>query len=209
MTDTQATDSHRNETALERLLNRIRQNEEFPSISKYVVELNQKLAADPEHSNATDLANVIVNDHGLTSKLLKMVNSAFYGRIGGKVSTVTRAVVVLGYENVRLATLSLALFDHFRNQSNAQPLREAVVGSFWSGAMARSLAMTDGHVEPEEAFVTAMMSHLGKLALMHYLPKDYQAVCTHMTEKGFSENKAVKSVCGVTLEELGLAVAKQ
>ena len=199
----------RGDSALERLLKRIRLCEEFPSISKYVVEINQKLAVNPDHSNASDLANVILHDHALTGKLLKMVNSVFYGLAGGKVSTVTRAVVVLGYENVRLATLSLAMFDHFKSKSNSKQLKEAVVGSFWSGMMARELAAMDDRVDPEEAFVCAMMSHLGKLVMIYYLPDEYRRISARMADKHVGETKAVKAVCGVTYDDLGLAVAKQ
>ena len=209
MNSEQATPTRHSESALDRLLNRIRLTEEFPSISQYVIELNKKLAANPESSNATDLANVIVNDHGLTSKLLKMVNSAYFGLAGGKVSTVTRAVVILGYENVRLATLSLTLFEHFKGRSNAKELKEAVVSSFWCGMMARGLAAMDDRVDPEEAFVCAMMSQLGRLAMIHYLPKDHQAISAYMAERDVRETKAVKAVCGITYDELGLAVAKQ
>lgn len=196
-------------SALDRLLKRIFRTEEFPTISKYVVEINQKLAVDPNQSNATDLSNVILKDHALTSKLLKMVNSAFYGLAAGKVSTITRAVVVLGYENVRLATLSLALFEHFKGKSNAKPLREAVVGSFWSGMMAREIAVMEGNLDPEEVFVCAMMSHLGKLVMIYYLPDEYRKIRNVMVAEDISETKAVRSACGVTYDELGMAVAKQ
>ena len=195
--------------ALDRLLKRIYRTEEFPTISKYVVEINQKLAINPDNSNATDLANVILKDHALTSKLLKMVNSAFYGLAAGKVSTVTRAVVVMGYENVRLATLSLALFEHFKGKPNAKPLKEAVVGSFWSGMMARELASMEGDIDPEEVFVCSMMSNLGKLVMIYYLPDEYRRICAAMVDEGISEAKAMRSVCGVTYDELGMAVAKQ
>lgn len=195
--------------ALDRLLKRIYHTEEFPTISKYIMEINKKLAVNPDSSDATDLANVILKDHALTSKLLKMVNSAFYGLAAGKVSTITRAVVVLGYENVRLATLSLVLFEHFKGKPNSQPLKELVVGSFWSGMMARELAASAGDLDPEEAFVCAMMSHLGKLVMIYYLPDEYRKVCATMSDQGFSEVKAMRSVCGVTYDELGIAVAKQ
>ena len=201
--------SDRDENAVDRLLNRINRTEEFPTISKYVIEINQKLAVNPDNFNATDLANIILKDHALTTKLLKMVNSAFYGLAAGKVSTVTRAVVVLGYENVRLATLSLALFEHFKGKSNSKHLKEAVVGSFWSGMMARELASMEGCIDPEEAFVCAMMSHLGKLAMIYYLPDEYRQIRIRMADAEISEAKAARSVCGVTYDELGIAVAKQ
>lgn len=102
------------QTVLERMINRIGRTDEFPAISRYLAEINQKLASNPETSNASELANVILKDYALTNKMLKLVNSAFYGLTAGKVTTVTRAVVVLGYENIRLATLSLVLFEHFK-----------------------------------------------------------------------------------------------
>ncbi len=196
-------------SALDRLLNRIHNAKEFPTISNYVLEINQKLDGDPDSSDASDLANIILKDHALTSKLLKMVNSAYYGLATGKVSTITRAVVVLGYENVRLATLSLALFEHFKSKPSEIPLKEAVIGSFWSGMMARELSTLVGGVNPEEAFVCSMMSLLGKLALIHYLPKDYNNVRTVMAKVGVSEFKAMLMVCKVSYEELGMTVAKQ
>lgn len=200
---------HRHAGALDRLLKRICRTQDFPTISKYVIDINQKLAVDPDSSNAADLANVILKDHSLTSKLLKMVNSAFYGLAAGKVGTVTRAVVILGYENVRLATLSLAMFEHFSGQPHSRHLKEAIVGSFWSGIVARNVATMQGGADPEEAFICAMMSHLGKLVMIYYLPDEYLKICRTMVDDGVRESKAVRSVCGVGYGELGAAVARQ
>jgi HD-like signal output (HDOD) protein len=191
------------------MINRIGRTDEFPAISKYLVEINQKLAANPETSNASELANVILKDYALTNKMLKLVNSAFYGLTAGKVTTVTRAVVILGYENIRLATLSLVLFEHLNNKSNAAALKEAMVGSFWLGLMARDIAKMDGLIDPEEAFVCAMMSQLGKLLMIHYMPKEYKQICDRMAKHHESETRAAKMACRVTYEDLGKAVAEQ
>lgn len=196
------------ERPLDRLLKYVCKADDFPTISKYVIELNQKLSLNPNNSHAADLANVILKDHGLTSKLLKMVNSAFYGLAGGKVSTITRAVVVLGYENIRLAALGLMLFEHFKSKSNSRHLKEAVVGSFWSGIMARELAALDGRVDPEEAFICAMMGHLGKLVMIYYLPDEYGRIRSYMAANSVNAAEAVQSVYGVTFDQLGMAVSK-
>ena len=197
------------ETDLERMLKRIRQSEEFPSISKYLIEINQKLSACQDASDASDLANVILNDYALTNKLLKLVNSAYYGLAAGKVTTVTRAVVVLGYEHVRLATVSLALFEHFQSKSHTANLKEALVASFWAGIVARDIANMDAAVDPEEAFLCAMLIQLGKLVMIYYLPDEYRKVADWMAVHGNSETKAVKAACGVSYETLGKAVAGQ
>lgn len=202
-------DDRASNKTLERMLRRIRSTDEFPSISRYLVEINEKLSSNPEASDATELANVILKDYALTNKLLKLVNSAFYGLASGKVSTITRAVVVLGYEHIRLATISLALFEHFRNKSSAVDLKEAVVGSFWSGVLARDIAGLEKGIDPEEAFVCAMMSQLGKLVMICYLPDEYHKVTQRMAQTGENEGKALKEACGISYEKLGIAVARQ
>jgi HD-like signal output (HDOD) protein len=209
MTVTPSPPSGRPESALERLLKRIGQCDAFPSISKYLMDINRQLAADPEDSNASDLSNIILKDHALTGKLLKIVNSAFYGLAGGKVSTVTRAVVVLGYEKVRLATLNLALLEHFNAKSGSTHLKEALISAFWSGLMARELAAVEGGIDPEEAFVCAMMGQLGKLVVICYLDDDFDEITRRIVEEGMPEARAVRSVCGVSYEDLGVAVARQ
>lgn len=198
------------ESALERILRRIRRTRDFPAISKYIIEINQKLAANPESSSASDLADVILKDYGLTNKLLKLVNSAFYSRTAGKVSTITRAVIVLGYENVRLASLSLTLFEHFKGKSaNTPDLGETLISSFWAGVLARDMANGMGSIDPEEAFICAMMSQLGKLLMITFLPRLYKAICDYMARNNESETRAARRVCGVTYEELGMAMAEQ
>jgi eukaryotic-like serine/threonine-protein kinase len=197
------------ETPLVALLNRIRHNDEFPSISKYIAEINKKLSDNPDDCDASDLANVILNDYGLTSKLLKLANSVHYAFAAGKVTTVTRAVVVLGYAYVRMATISLSLFEHFKNKAFADELKEEVICSFWSGILARDIAALEKEIDPEEAFVCAMLSRFGKLVMIRYLPDEYRKIINRMNRDNCSEIKAVKSACGITYEELGKAVALQ
>jgi HD-like signal output (HDOD) protein len=205
----QNSDSSSGETVLERMIKRIGRTNEFPAISKYLIEINRKLTSNPETSNASELANVILKDYALTNKMLKLVNSAFYGLAAGKVTTVTRAVVVLGYENVRLAALSLVLFEHIKGKSNTADMKDTLVSSFWQGLMARDIAQLDGRIDPEEAFICAMMSQLGKLLMIRFLPDEYRGICQRMTNHGESEAQAAKKSCGVTYEALGQAVAEQ
>ncbi|MBT8339072.1 MAG: HDOD domain-containing protein, partial [Desulfatitalea sp.] len=197
------------ESAIEQLLKRIHRNDEFPSVSKHLIEINRQLAVNIEASDASELANVILKDHALTSKLLKLVNSAFFGFAAGSVSTVTRAVVLLGNENIRLAAVNLAVFEHFNSKSNTLDLKETVVNAFWSGVVARDMARMNTQVDPEEAFVCAMMCRLGKMVMIYYLPEEYQQIIRRMADNGGSETKAVRAVCGVTYDELGAAVARQ
>jgi HD-like signal output (HDOD) protein len=194
---------------LEKVLRRIRRTKDFPTISKFVIEINRKLAENTIHSSASELANFILKDYALTSKLLKLVNSAFYGFVSGKVTTVTRAVVVLGYDNVRLAAASLLLFDHFKSRSEARDLKDAAISSFWCGLIAKEIAKLQGEIDPEEAFICALLHQLGKLLTIFHLPREYKEIRKRVIGDGETEDRAVKQVLGITYPILGAAVARQ
>jgi eukaryotic-like serine/threonine-protein kinase len=194
---------------LERVLLRVSRSRDFPTISKYVIEINQKLSESCIQSSASELANIILKDYALTNKLLKLVNSAFYGFVAGRVTTVTRAVVLLGYDNVRLAAISLVLFEHFKGKSSIRDLKDATIGSFWCGLLAKEIAKMQYMIDPEEAFICALLHQLGKLLAIYHMPDEYRDIKYRVSQQGEKEMKAVKQVLGVSYKALGIAVAKQ
>ena len=197
------------DSPMEKVLRRIGRTADFPSISKYVIRINKKLSDNSLQSSASELANMILKDYALTNKLLKLVNSAFYGFLTCKVTTVTRAVVVLGYDNVRLAAVSLLLFDHFKSRSEARDLKDAAISSFWCGLISKEIARIQGGIDPEEAFICALLHQLGKLLTIHHLPEEYQEIRARLAQRKERETRAVNQVLGVSYKSIGLAVARQ
>jgi HD-like signal output (HDOD) protein len=196
------------EEALEKAMKHIYSSRDFPVISKYLIEINQKLSDNSVYTTASELANIIIKDYALTNKLLKLVNSAFYGLKTGKVSTVSRAVVLLGYENVRLAAGTLILFEHFQSKSNMIDMKEAVVQCFWCGIIAREIVIEQKQVDPEEAFICAMLHDLGRLLTILHMPKEYTAIKLKALHDNLNERKAAKAVLGVSYASLGRGVAR-
>ncbi len=196
-------------TPLEKALRRIRRTREFPAISKYVIEINQKLQDTSVHASASELANVILKDYALTNKLLKLVNSAFYGFVASKVTTVTRAVVLLGHDNIRMAAISLVLFDHFKRRTTANELKEEIIRSFWCGLLAREIARTMPAIDSEEAFICGLLNRLGRLLTIYHMDHDYRKIQYHVTQQGEKEEQVVKRILGLSYRSLGMAVAKE
>ena len=108
---------------------------------KSIIELNSKISSPQKYSSVTDLANTILKDYALTSKLLKLVNSAFYG-FPGRISTVTHALVLLGHDALKGLIITSSIFENISPE--AYPLwRHSVAVSLMSRAIASELSLPD------------------------------------------------------------------
>jgi len=155
------------------LLKKIIDNESLPSLSPIAIQLVE-MAAD-DRSAAPDLAAIIEKDPSLTTRLLKLVGSAFYAR-PERVSSISQAVVLLGFKKVRIMALSLSLRDTF-------PLGKQKgmdYNHFWKTSLYRGLIAQDfaqavqpiNDLHPDEAFIAALISEIGLLMLYHACPEE-------------------------------------
>lgn len=195
------------QATLDFLLRRMRHGSDFPALSATIGSVNQALAA--ENERASVLCNTILKDFALTNKLLKLVNAAHYNSFGGRVSTVSRAVAILGFDGVRNVALSLVLLEHLQNKSQAAALREEVGATYFRGVIARQLGRQLGAHEAESLFICAMFHRLGKLLAMFYLHEEAQAIVRLCEARGIDEMRASAEVLGISYEELGIGVARE
>ena len=196
------------QSTLDFVLRRMRHKSDFPAISGHIAELSRKTSAR-EVCSVSEVANVILKDYALTSKLLKLVNSSYYGQYSGRISTVSRAVVALGFDRVRMAAQSLLLFEHLKSDPQAAHLKDAASRAFLSGAIGRRLAGKMPGPDPEEAFVCALLRTLGVYLTIYYLPEEYAEIRKRIEVNGEAEMPACQSVLGITFDELGRGVARE
>jgi HD-like signal output (HDOD) protein len=193
---------------LDRLLARMQAKGDFPAFMKNVTEISQK--AHPGSAlSASGLADSILKDYALTAKLLRVVNSAYYERLGKRVNNVSRAVVVLGFEKVRSMALAIALNRNPGKKVQSQEASELSIQALVSGEIARRLAPSLGIADPEEAQVCAMFQNVGQQLLVHYLPEDHKKAQELMAAHGVSLEVAAGQVLGVPLRALGIGMAQR
>lgn len=210
MTNENDTNARSGHGTVDFLLRRMRHKGDLPAFSNHIVEINSKLSSLKAITlSATgDLAKIILKDFSLTNKLLKIVNSAVYGNLAGRVTTVSKAVMLLGFEKVRMIATALMIFEHLQNKSQAAELKEVAMESFLSGVIAMDLAEKMRMGRAEEAFICAMLRHLGKLLVICYFPEEYEAVKEQIRESGLDEDKAARAILGISFNELGMAVSR-
>ncbi len=142
-------------------LERIR---DLPSLPQVLVGIS-RVAADPQ-ADAADLAGVILKDQAMTMKVLRIANSARYAVAPNRVTTVSRAVVLMGFDSVRAMALGWGAFHMLSSLESGARIHE----DFWRNSIAvavvcEGLAGLVGARVPEEAFVAGLLHDVGKLVL--------------------------------------------
>ncbi len=205
--DENSSGGDQNDATVQFLLRRMRHKKDFPVFSHTISVLNQVSSSETE--DLTMVSNAILKDYSLTNKILRLVNSAYYNRGGGKISTISRAVVMLGINPVRNLATGLMLFEHMQDKLQASQLKEQAVQALFSGLLANSLARTLGIPNHEEAFLCALLQQLGKMLVRYYLHEEARAIDKLMLQQECSEAAAVTQVLGISYHRLGMSVARE
>ena len=195
--------SHSHST-LKFLLRRMRSKPDFPALSNIISEINKIVSSDSDGANK--LASTILQDFALTNKLLKLVNTASYGQFGGSINTISKAVVILGFETVRNIAMTLILLEFLQNKAQAADLKDEVILAILSGLVAAQLLDEYDFQDAEEIMVCSMFHNLGRMLGIFYFFDESQAIARRV-EQGEDEDSAAIKVLGMPYSEIGLGVA--
>lgn len=189
------------------LWKRMGERGDFPSLSKAVHGLAETM--QDEDKSITEVTGAILSDFTLTQKVIRLANSAMYAGIGGEITTVTRAAVVLGFDAISHLALSVRFVDTLSASSpDSAAARAEMAKALIAGDIARNIANKANLADGEEAVVCALMHHLGRLLLVFYFPEEWSEIQKVAVNNALSENQATLEVVGVTLDEISQEVAK-
>lgn len=205
--DTAGAAEARKKDTLEFLIRRMKHKTDFPALSDSVSAINRLTGSDKESINR--LSNTILKDYGLTNKILRLVNSVHYRRSGGgSISTISRAVIVLGFDALRNIAITVLLFEHLQDKGNARELKEAFLRANLAGCLARDASRQFMAREAEEAYVCALFHSLGQMLAQFYFPEEVSEVRKLMLQRNCSEEIASAQIFGLSFSELGIGIAQ-
>lgn len=180
---------------------------ELVSLPEVAVRFNEVIN-DPD-CNIEHLGQLLSQDPALSIRLLGIANSPFYGS-ASEITTVARAVMVLGINKVRDIVLSAAVTKAFEGV----PVEVISVDDFWQhslycGSLAKTLAQKTS-VSPDAAFTAGLLHDIGALILLHRFPREMHDVIlrTIEGEEPLSMVAAEFERLGTTHTEVGTELAK-
>lgn len=190
---------------IDRIITRV---EDLPTLPRTVLKITE-LVNDPK-SSARDLARIITDDQVLAARLLRLVNSSFYG-FPQRISTITGAIVLLGFDAIRNLLLTTSVFDLFPHRRKSSPIRQE---QFWDHSLgcAVSAKILGNHLrydKVEELFVSGLLHDIGKIVEMIFLPEAFKQIVNFVKNENVLMIAAEESILGYSHTEVGKLLAEK
>lgn len=181
---------------------------DLPALPQVVLKV-MELTEDP-NSTAQDINNVLSQDQGMTARVLKLANSAFYG-FPRRISTVTDAIVLLGFRTIRSIVLAASVNDILMQEMEGYALER---GELWkhsqcSAMAARLIARRVKYSGLDVAYTAALLHDIGKVILNQYMQEAYQEVLDKVTADNIPFMQAEDIILGFNHGQVGAQVAEK
>jgi diguanylate cyclase (GGDEF)-like protein len=190
----------------EQLIRQIAQCPNLPSLPAIAVQVLELTKQDDV--DLAKIAKLISKDPALAGKILRTVNSSFYGR-SQNVGTISHALVILGLQSVKTLVLGFSLVSHLtKEKSGGFDYLAYWRRSIYAANAARTIAARVGVVQQEEVFLAALLQDIGMLVLDRVLGSGYGKVCESVVSHADLPAAETKAL-GMHHGEVGELMAKQ
>jgi HD-like signal output (HDOD) protein len=186
--------------ARDRLLWQVTEAGDLPALGSAVSQVVRMTSSDGD--SVRQLASFLLNDVALTQKVLRLANTVSYRTAGGApVTTITRAIFLLGFETVRTSALAMLLVDGMKG-SKGQSVRNELSFSLCASVFARAMARRTHFRDAEEAAVAALFKNLGRVLVAAHDHQLYSQVAALAEAGGLSQSQASIRVLGCSFDAL-------
>ena len=175
---------------------------DIPTLPVVAIKVN-KLLQDYDIS-ITELTGTIEKDQAIVSRILRLVNSAFYG-LQSKVESVHQALVVLGLNTVRNVVISVSVIKAFSGKDSFEGFD---IKDFWRHSVgvavaSRYLAVQTRLDNPDDCFIAGLLHDIGKVILSEYFKESFGQVWASVRDDGLSFYEAEKNLLPLNHAQIG------
>lgn len=179
----------------------------LPTLPQVALKVNE-LIHEPNVS-VRILSDIIMKDQAIVTNILKLVNSSFYG-FPSKIDSVSRAILVLGFETLRNAILSVSATQTL---SKVNGHEDFSITDFWRHSIAvavtcRRLSIRIPLEVPETCFVAGLLHDMGKVIIASFFNEEFQQVIT-LCRSGIHYLEAERSVLPLSHARIGGYLAEK
>jgi len=144
---------------------------DLPVFSATVNRIQQ--ISSSEESDAMALALAVMKDANLSARLLRLSNSPHYNRTGHSINLISRAVILLGFDEIKNISVTLKLIESFNKSNPSSDISALLMRSFLTAAISRELAVQAGIDDIEETYTCGLLFGLGEIIFACTLSDEY------------------------------------
>lgn len=176
------------------------------SLPEVCLQLRERLA-DPQHTRK-EVAKIILHDPALTARVLRIVNSAYYG-LPQKVSEISHALNILGEEELQNLVIVTSIVKTMAKVSSTVDIRSFWRSSIFSAVLAKNLIQhSSSHEEAaEDYFIAGLLLNIGRLLLYHHEPELLKEVSAKMETQDVTDYIAERELLGFDHADVGALMA--
>jgi HD-like signal output (HDOD) protein len=187
------------------LLNKVCGDEDMFALGTSVARVVHMASSDDQGTH--DLAYYVLSDVALTQRILRLSNTITYRTIAGTtVTTISRAISLLGFDNVKTTALAMLLVDALSNSAHAQSVRLELENALCASLVGRELARTSHYQGAEEASIAALFKNLGPLLVASHEHARYREIGALVATGKHTEGQASQLILGCSYDALSEAV---
>jgi putative nucleotidyltransferase with HDIG domain len=162
------------------------------------------------NASAKLLSDTIEKDQAIVSKILRLVNSAFFG-FQSKINSISHALMVLGFNTVRNAVMSVSVIDalSMKNVPGGFDIREFWKHSIAVAVTSKRLAEKTRLCTPDDCFIGGLLHDIGKIILAQFFSDIFIKILKLAHNEGRSFSSAEKEIIPIGHDQIGGYLAKQ
>ncbi len=182
--------------------------QDIPTLPDIALKVNKML--EDYDTSISQLGEVVEKDQGIVSKIMKLVNSTFFG-LRSKVRNIPHAIVLLGFNTVRNAVVSVSIIDSF---DKGKITEDFDIKDFWKHSI--SVAVTSRYLaeeakvgSPDDCFIGGLLHDMGKVILVQHFPDVFNKIVASTKESKSSFFDVEKTECPFNHARIGGHLAKK
>ena len=165
-------------------------------------------ASDGDETPIAALSQLILRDSTMTARILRLANSVHFNPGNNRINTISRAIVLLGFNVVRNMALSIAILDPLLKRIEREHVLEEMARSIHAAVQARNIAFQRRYNDPEAVFVAALLSRLGNMAFWCF-PNGHASELDKAYHEWDTPAKAETAVLGFSLKQLSMSLNQE
>ncbi len=189
------------------LLQKITGDSALPALGSSISQVIHLASSGDEA--VRNLAHYVLSNAGLTQKMLRLANTVVYrAASGGQVTTISKAIFLLGFDAVKTSALAMLLVDGMSGK-HAQDVRAELSLALCASIVGRELARRSHFKDSEEAAVAALFKNMGRLLVASHDHLLYKEIAALMSADGQSATRASLTCIGCSFEALAEGVLNE